>query len=367
MPTNEPFLRFSPKKVSRDEIGVINGCEWSEEYFEKPSMSMAVILLNQYCTSHPEYATLESRISELYGKPPESFRNALESFLLESLIDDTKSGVETLLDDLEGKACRWDVKALLVGIVPESEIKLSDNVVLRRVTETDLIYEVPAGARLFSSPLTWPFYDSVLQATFVSHDPGQVQRRVDSLCLLLSLFRETGAYWNSCSLKPNSYLQFGGQLRGGSVTARTPRAILRNDDRDAISQFVRNYESRIPNAVIDSRPVDPLEVSMKRYVDSIRGNLPVEERLTYAVMGLEAILLENETELRFRISLRAAQVLRYLNEDPGTVYSTVHTAYGYRSSHVHGSVLTDDAKVKAQEVLTRIWALPQEGVTLRAN
>ena len=356
IPTKEPFLRYLPKSVSRDSIGVIVGCEWSEEYFEKPSLSLAVLLLNQYCSNSPDYAALESTISDLYGKPRDSFQNALKSFLLESLVGDSKKGTDTLLDDLEGKACRWEVKAMVVGIVPESQITLSENVILRKVAETDLVYELPAGARLLSAREIWPLADSILEATLYSRYPGPVQRRIDSLCLSLSLYKETGAYWISCSFNPNSYLQFGAQLTGGSTVARQPRAVIKEDDYDSLNRFVRNYESRIPKAVIESRPVDPLEVSMKRYIDSIRGNLPVEERLTYAVMGLEAILLENETEQRFRLSLRAAQVLRYLNEDPSMVYSIVREAYGYRSSHVHGAILSDDARMKAQQALNMIWS-----------
>ncbi len=54
--TNDTFLRFVPSLVSRDDDGVICECEYSEEFLEKPSLGLAVMLLNQYCDNVKPFA-----------------------------------------------------------------------------------------------------------------------------------------------------------------------------------------------------------------------------------------------------------------------------------------------------------------------
>jgi hypothetical protein len=165
-------------------------------------------------------------------------------------------------------------------------------------------------------------------------------------------------------MKTKSYTPYGGTISRSTFLSREPKVIIKNSERDYLSTFIQYFEPRIPDAVIFGEPLDPLEISIKRYLESIRENLPIEEKLTRAVMGLEALFLENETELRFRLSLRVAQLLGYLNEDPPTVYAVVSEAYDYRSSHVHGSVLSSDKKLKANEALKNIWRYLRKAILI---
>jgi hypothetical protein len=352
--TNDPFLKFVPKKVSRDSDGVITGCDYSEEYFEKPSMGLAVMLVNQYCDS-AAFAQSLAEVSGLHGKPADSFQKPVRKFLWMSVLGE-KPDIEVLLDDLEGKPCTWYVTAQLVGVVPESKMFLSEDVILRKVDEADLIYEAPTGVRLMIPPPIQPFPDSVLQAMIVSHERTSVQRRVETILRLLSLYRETGAGWSSLLIRTSSFSRFGGGTQTLLVPlAREPRAILKQEDAEGLASFVRDFADRLPSGLLDDKLVSPLDVSMKRYLDSTRGNLPIAERLTSTVMGLEALLLENQGEARFRLAIRSANLLRLLNEDPASVYGDLLVAYDYRSAHVHGSVLSDEKQIRAGKLLGSVW------------
>src|SRR2546427_7453406 len=114
-------------------------------------------------------------------------------------------------------------------------------------------------------------------------------------------------------------------------------------------------QSRIPRAVLRNQPIDPLEMGLQRYLDSLRGQVLPEEKLMYAIMGLEALFLENESELKFRLCTRLAKLLAHLNEKPETVLVDTSQAYDLRSTHVHGSSLTSEERIRCQDVLKRIW------------
>src|SRR6266571_2922330 len=348
--TNDTFLRFVPSLVSRDDDGVICECEYSEEFLEKPSLGLAVMLLNQYCDNVKPFADSLMEISGLYGKPVDSLQKPVRKFLLMSMLGE-KPNIETLLDDLEGKPATWFVTAHLVGIVPESRIFLSADVILRRLDEADLAYEVPLQARLITNPPYRPFPDSVLQATIVSDDIGAVQRRVEAICRVLSLYRETGASWSSLSIQSSSFSQIGMSQTLLVPIAQEPRARLKQGDEENLAKFVRDFIDKLPSGLMDDKLVGPLDVSLRRYLDSTRGNLPIPERLTSTVMGQEALLLENQGEARFRLAIRSANLLRLLKEDPASVYRDLLEAYDYRSAHVHGSALSDDKQARAGQLL----------------
>jgi hypothetical protein len=199
------------------------------------------------------------------------------------------------------------------------------------------------------------FPDSVMEVMISSPYPAIVQKKVERLCVLLSLFKDSCAHYQTYQMRPRSYFQFGGTLSRNVPMAGEPRAVVHDNESSDLASFVQQFEPKIPDAVLWGKILDPLEIGLKRYLDSVRENSPIEERLTHAVMGLEALFLEQETELRFRLALRTAQVLKYLGDNPQEVFDTVYEAYGYRSAHVHGSILSDKEAAEVQGVLKKIW------------
>src|SRR5260370_1125909 len=111
----------------------------------------------------PVFGKALAEVSGLYGKPVESLQNMVRKFLLMSMLGE-KPDIEILLDDLDGKPPTWYVTAQLAGIVPESKMFLSEDVILRRVEKADLIYEAPAAARLMIPRPIQPFPYSLLKA-----------------------------------------------------------------------------------------------------------------------------------------------------------------------------------------------------------
>ena len=66
-----------------------------------------------------------------------------------------------------------------------------------------------------------------------------------------------------------------------------------------------------------------LTVAFDRYCDALLRQGILEERIANAVMGLEALLLDQNQELSYRLSLRLAKSLSFLNEEAKEVKKVI--------------------------------------------
>jgi len=355
--TTETWIKYFPVSVTRDEDGRITGSQMSTETVEKPSWYRLSIWLSEQFAKTSEFQEALSLLSKAYGMNSEQLVHPLTSFLTDMILERSRNGnMDILLNDLECKPCEWKTTVRLVGVFPDSSIRLSDGVTLRRVEDSDLSFEIPPGIPMAGRDELMEFPESIMDISLLESYPNAVQKKVERLCILLSLFKESSAHYESYTMRVKSYLRFGGGTSRRIVPpAGEPRAVIHDNESSDLAKFIQQFEHKIPDAVLWGKIVDPLEIAIKRYLESVRENSPIEERLTTAVMGLEALFLEEVSELRFRLALRTAQILKYLGENSQDVYDTVSKAYRYRSSHVHGSILSDKDALEVQGVTKKIW------------
>ena len=79
-----------------------------------------------------------------------------------------------------------------------------------------------------------------------------------------------------------------------------------------------------------------LRIAYERYCEAILSNRPWEFQIMMASMALEGLLLNNEGELKYRLTTFAAKVLGMLGLDPIQVKDRLGIAYLVRSTYVHG-------------------------------
>lgn len=358
----DQYVRYVPK-INYNEDGTISGYSFNMEFVTHTSITQLYVKILPEFEETIEYKHTLSLLSEIYGKP-DRIPYLLSSFLLNEVSNGMKGNLELFLDDLEDKPASFHVTARMIGIVPEgTELTLSDGVKLRRVREEDLTYEVPVYGlgyeRNFLSPP-----DSILEVSLNTQYVNEVQNKIERLAILFSLYRETCANYERYSIQTKSYGQMGGTISKNVQSSIEPKITIKKSDLVSFTAFINYFEPRIPEALIQGKPLDPLDISIKRYLESIRESLGIEEKITRAVMGLEALFLENESELKFRLALRTSLLLGYLNEDPTKVFEKVSEAYDYRSSHVHGSVLSPEKQLRAKEVLDHVWRCLRKTILL---
>lgn len=360
----DQYIRYVPK-INYNVDGTVSGYSYQTEYVERKNLSQLYFKVLPEFIKSDVYSHSLSLLSEIYRKPEGEIQPVLSSFLVNEISNGRKGNIDIFFDDLEGKPASLYLSAKMRGIVPEgTELILSNGIKLRRVREEDLTYEVPIyGLGHEGNLMSLP--DSILAISLKTQNVIEVQTKIERLTILFSLYRETCAHYERYSIQTKSYSQIGDIIFFKNIQfSHEPKTTIRKSDLISLIAFINHFEPRITDALVQGKPIDPLEISLKRYLESIKESMSIEEKLTRAVMGLEALFLENESELKYRLALRVSQLLGYLNEDPLKVFEKVSEAYEYRSSHVHGSVLSTEKQWKVKEALDQIWRYLRKSILI---
>jgi hypothetical protein len=129
---------------------------------------------------------------------------------------------------------------------------------------------------------------------------------------------------------------------------------LGKKDAPALERFFTKYEPLLAPYVISLGPYggdDPVGVALTMYNDAVLRATSTASKITAAITSLEALYLENNAELSYRLRLRVASLLRAVNvSNPpeaypaAQVFEDVREAYKIRSSYLHGSSVTKITK-----------------------
>lgn len=112
------------------------------------------------------------------------------------------------------------------------------------------------------------------------------------------------------------------------------------EDRAAFENFWTRMMPQLPNEGYghNRERVVSTDISYNRYSDALLSwGMPVERRISDAVIGLESLFLSEMDELSYRLRLRVAKLLGIFGFVPGSVKETVGLAYEVRSCFLHGS------------------------------
>jgi len=80
------------------------------------------------------------------------------------------------------------------------------------------------------------------------------------------------------------------------------------------------------------------------------------ERVTYAIMGLEALFLKSSEreDLSHRLAQRVAKCLSILNYQPIEIYRVLKQSYEVRSEFIHGAPIHEDELRNSGELANKV-------------
>ncbi|MBA7667229.1 hypothetical protein ES703_75314 [subsurface metagenome] len=362
---DDVHVRYKIDSVTKDENGVITGASWNTEGFTQISTTPFQVWLSEY-EKEREYLELLDKLCDCLQCKKEKIMYPLNKLLTEQVLNGVNIGeLDLFIEEALGKLPNWSMVALMSGIIPvETSIELKKDVKLRPVSEEDLSYESSGilGVRLgFAMPLP----HSILELSLEEAYPNQLQHALQDLIIILSLYQVAAISYKNYTMDTNSFFQFGeGTLSSGKNYSDKPILFLKSTDVELITKYIDRIEPLISELDIRSDPKTSIEITVKRYLDSVRLTTTVDEKILQAIMGLEALFLTGGSEARFRLSLRVSQIMDLLNEDSLRVYSNLLKAYEYRSSYVHGSQIKSRNRIHAQNILFEIQNYLRKSILL---
>ncbi|MFL6259817.1 MAG: hypothetical protein ACJ76Y_08920 [Thermoanaerobaculia bacterium] len=292
-----------------------------------------------------------------------SIRGDLREFRLEivrKVADSSSAGpvpdlVDRLLFEFRGGKLNWNGRLSLNGVTVSEPIEVKAGLILRPATDQDLSSEgiptiVLQSGWDFRNPPEIP--DSILEVACSAYDRPDFRREI----VALSLFR-VGAVeitqddWRSDSIFPYKR----GSRSGHQPTARLAEPYtLTKAEGPALAAFLEGIPDDLPIKPLGHHDRPGL-VGLKNYFRALLTATDVEERLGQAVASLEASLLAgSKTEVRNRVSLRAASLLRFNGLNPTKVYTETLDAYDLRSTYAHGGEFGAKQLQQAQDLCPRI-------------
>lgn len=280
------------------------------------------------------------------------------------------------VDEVGGGELNWRGNVWLQGLVVEGDpLEVGNGTVLRQPVSSDFAFERPAESALFGAGIDhlMKFPDCVLEMSrsAVKRPDHEMYRIANSLCLY-----DLGA------VTPVQHGFRSDSLFRPSHTSR-PHTRLSPVYRYAVSQEevsrLRDFISKV-SPVLPEKPTgrhgDNRWNGLKFYFRALFNATDNEERASLSVASLESILTAGiRQELSFRLSQRAAGLLRLVGLKPLEVFEDVKRAYKIRSAYDHG----EQASVDPQELsslctrimnyarLTALKALDADGLMSRRD
>lgn len=245
--------------------------------------------------------------------------------------------IKLFIDDLEGKPVIWSVVAWLKGLwLKDEEIEISEGLRIRRPKPEDLTLELPIHDA-FIVPIETECPSAILEIALKASDNLSALNELTKLTIALRLYKPCSICPTKVILKPKSILRSSETHKPFPASIVYPCS-LSLEEAPALKVFLDRVVKWIP--VIQGRVglIDYVSIALKRYDEALFCSDPVE-RLTEAVMGLEALYLKpsERMELAHRLAQRVARCISIYGYDVLNVFKLVKEAYDIRSRFVHGA------------------------------
>jgi hypothetical protein len=215
--------------------------------------------------------------------------------------------------ELRGEPLFVKITAFLDGLsISESPIAISDGIILRRPTVQDMAQEVTLDEYGgFSFPLSETWFRVVGEFSFDIASTGIAQVEVLRIVQALRLFRVGGVAASRCLIASEHSFSNGGKSVLIQPTRRSRfNYSLSNSDASAVSGFLRDVGTLLPDPLDPDKGTAPREIAFTRYKDTLFHGGPLEQVVTFAITALEALFLTNEPELTRRLAQRVSVFLR---------------------------------------------------------
>lgn len=341
------------------EFGVLTG-----NRVARPDWSAAPRILQPRIANHATYLSILDALKNDYPDQAAAMPDYLGKFTLAAIsivVSDTanirvpelESLCKNFLNDLAAGPITHSAKVNVNGIVlrPPS-IQIAVGVRLRQTTREDIENASPSHFEFHNPLANTPQAIAEIQYVGARDQTAELQREVGRFISVLRLFGVGSVFYTSYQMESNAVLSAWGAhatLGSGIIATAGERYVIKQEDEDRLKMFWRTMSHAIPKGCYDfQKQVSHLTLAYDRYSDAILNNGIVERRIANAVMGLEALLLDEPHELNYRLGIRIAKALSLVGKRPLEVRHRIHDAYRIRSLFAHGGHLSYKEKARLE-------------------
>ncbi len=358
-PTVDSYSRHTVDDLKCDVYGVPTTAHGSIEAVERESQIRNLPSLLALTKSSQSYGQLVKTCTEeaLANGEVDRYVRSVASLLLQNpgMDIDTDSIVDEYVVVLRQGPRPVRATSLISGIAmqhPSVAFKLEDGleVTIRRVEKTDLDTETLLPLPHDELPTT---PSAVIEMQFVTSEPRQAGDSLTRLERILGLFLTSGVRSVQHMVVVGTFfpppLGISGVTRSLDRTPSLCVGVFTDELSRRFPSFAKAYWPRIDLSQSDWLDgKDYLTIGHDFYQQATLDarNTP-QRQVAFAVMGLEALFLVSNYELKHRLSTAVAAYTSLLGMDGVTIRKAVKDAYDIRSCFVHGQATKGREREKA--------------------
>ncbi|MDZ8050789.1 MAG: hypothetical protein RMX68_020640 [Aulosira sp. ZfuVER01] len=270
--------------------------------------------------------------------------------------------IEQFLSDINQEPFKCSANIELSGIIIKAApIEFSINgfkIILREIRIQDLeedhiIYPYLNLSPVKSSPTCVP--SAILNIESYILEKWKLQLEIEKIIAILRLFKVCSARYISYKLDSEAILwqrRIGGTITSLKYLNVVPYKKIKITEQDVANliYFYRKIVNYIPECLyesnIENKGMVHLAIAYRHYCEAILNNTTLEEKITNAVIGLEALILSENQEIAFRFCIRGAKILSLFNYSAIEVKKKLKAAYNIRSTFVHGDDIELEKEVR---------------------
>jgi hypothetical protein len=240
--------------------------------------------------------------------------------------------------------------------IDSNSININDNVIIRKTKKEDLEYkrdiliDMP-GSKYIGIPT------SILEFEILEKEELKCKEYINRIQNSLRLYKLSSVYplrtlylkssiiWPSLAIGGEN---FGRYSSYGKYT-------IKKSEINTFVDFINKIEKML-NFDRENKRHRSLSISIGRYNSALLEIGDMGRKLMTAVMGLESLftLEKDRGENSFKLGIRVAKLLGYLNYDAEEVRQKIEEAYNYRNKYVHGSYISQDIQTKINKLFPLI-------------
>jgi len=369
------FVRHFPTEL---EISETQGrCTSSAEFIYKPDWSKVIFdFIEEKINNMPEFTELIQYLSKHYKTNIQKIAQGcneitqssfwLKTFiqrLLHEKLEDTLSS-DSLIEyaslfksELELSPLEYKYVYYLEALFIESDsIRINDNILIRKVQQKDLEYTRDI---FFDQPR--PQFvglpSSILEIDLYAKDESECQEHVKRIFNALRMFKTVSVFSKETISIKKTIIWPMASARGWGQTTYSPykKYTVTHSEEDRFVKFINAIEQKLYFNK-EEKGYRTLYISIERYNSALLETIDIDRKLMTAVMGLESLftLEKDRGENAFKLGVRVAKLLGYLNFNSEKVKDLIEESYKFRNKVVHGTYISLENKKRISELFPDI-------------
>src|SRR6266536_143498 len=328
-PEQEVLWKWNVNEFEYGESGITQS-QASGQYITRKAWFKASLTLLKAILEAPEFSSVLADLQTAYPTATkgdfERFAGAiLQNYLSIDSTDEVRGKNEEtqrrFLNDLSGGLVLYNGKVELQGVTLQpTSISLNAGINLRQPTREDLEKEtrlIGPWGHTMSHPSA--ILEVELRATRGSN--ALLQGEIEKAVALLRLYDVGSVKWSSYETWSDSLLDLFGQgatMKSGEQSHALETYYIKAETESNLKKFWHSMSASLPKDVyaLETKQVSHITLAYDRYSDGLLHNGIFERRIANAVMGVEALFLEENQELSYRLELRTSKLLSLVGRNP---------------------------------------------------